>query len=141
VPLVVARLAARFYLVDAEGVVIDRFGPQYRQFDLPIVDGLVAGTEAGGVAADPARVHLVQRLFRDVSPRADLFHRISQVNVSDARNAVVLLEGEPAELRLGDEKFLERIERWEAIEQPTRQERTVSEYWELRFDDHFVWAK
>jgi len=48
---IVEPVAERFYLVDAEGVVIDRFGPQYRQFDLPIVDGLVAGTEAGGVAA------------------------------------------------------------------------------------------
>ena len=36
----------QLYLVDASGDVIDEFGPQYAEFDLPIVDGLVARAEA-----------------------------------------------------------------------------------------------
>ena len=30
------------YLVDERGVIIDQYGPQYADLDLPIVDGLSA---------------------------------------------------------------------------------------------------
>src|SRR5690349_10048709 len=40
-PMAIARLGQQLYLVDDQGMIIDEFGPQYREFDLPIVDGLV----------------------------------------------------------------------------------------------------
>ena len=60
-----------------------------------------------------------QRLFHEVSARPDLFRRMSQLDVSNPRNAVVLLDGEPAELRLGDREFLQRLERYDETA-PTR---------------------
>src|SRR6185503_4027743 len=41
-PLAVARLNRQAYLVDSTGVIIDSAGPQYREFDLPVVDGLLS---------------------------------------------------------------------------------------------------
>jgi cell division septal protein FtsQ len=137
-PLAIARLHRQLYLVDEAGV-IDSFGPQYRQFDLPVVDGLLTLT-ARGASVDPARIRLVQRLFQDVSAREDLFRRISQVDVSDAHNAIVLIEGEPAELRLGDRAFLDRLQLYEEMAQAVRDQRVVTEYYELRFDDR-IWVK
>ena len=137
VPLAVARSRGQLFLVDDSGV-IDTFGPQYRQFDVPIVDGLIPAAEAGE-RVDPARVQLVRRLFAEVSTRDDLFQRISQVDVADARNAVVLLDGEPAALHLGDREFLSRLERYLEIEPQLRESPPV-EYYKLQFGDR-VWVK
>jgi cell division septal protein FtsQ len=139
-PLFAARLHGQLYLVDAAGVIIDRFGPQYRQFDLPIVDGLLNETEAGP-AVDAARLGLAQRFIREVSGRADWLSRISQLNVSNPRNAVVLIQGEPAELRLGDEKFLARLDFWKDVADSTRAQMKVEEYWDLRSDDETIVVK
>jgi cell division protein FtsQ len=130
IPLAVARLHGQLYLVDAGGI-IDSFGPQYRQFDLPIVDGLMIDGPAGAVV-NPEGVGLIQRLFREVSVREDWFRRISQVDVSNPRNAVVLLAGERAQLRLGDGHFVERLETYAELAEKLQQQ-PPAEYYELRF--------
>jgi cell division septal protein FtsQ len=139
-PLTVARFRGQLYLVDAEGVIIDSYGPRYRDLDLPVVDGLVNDGPDGPVTS-PERIQLVERVFHDVSARPELFHRLSQLDVSDSRNAVVLLEGEPAELRLGDRDFLERLERYEDIAPRLREQRQVVEYFDLRFGGDRIWVK
>jgi len=138
-PLAVARLRGQLYLVDADGVIIDSCGPRYRDFDLPVVDGLMTDAP-GGPEIDAERIRLVQRVFHDVSARPDLFRRMSQLDVSNPRNAVVLLEGEPAELRLGDRDFLQRLERYEETAPRLRDQRQVVEYYDLRFGDR-IWVK
>lgn len=137
-PLAVARLRGQLYLVDA-AVIIDSYGPRYRDFDLPVVDGLLTDGPDGPVV-DPERIQLVQRVFHDVSGRPDLFRRMSQLDVSDPRNAVVLLDGEPAELKLGDRDFLQRLERYEETAPRLREQRQVVEYYDLRFGDR-IWVK
>ena len=44
-PMGLCRLGSTLYLVDPHGTLIDEFGPQYAEFDLPIIDGLVAAAE------------------------------------------------------------------------------------------------
>jgi cell division protein FtsQ len=40
-PIGIARInGGEMYLVDERGVIIDQYGPQYADFDLPIIDGL-----------------------------------------------------------------------------------------------------
>jgi len=132
VPLAIARIQGQMFLVDDAGV-IEAFGPQHQQFDLPIVDGLIDDRSSPPVV-DPARLRLVRRLFDEVAVREDLFRRISQVNVSNPRNAVVLLDGEPAALHLGDREFVARLERYELLA-PTLHEKPPQEYYLLRFGD------
>ena len=45
-PMGLCRLGSTLYLVDPHGTLIDEFGPQYAEFDLPIIDGLVAARRA-----------------------------------------------------------------------------------------------
>ncbi len=136
-PLAAARLNQRVYLVDATGAVIDAAGPQYAGFDLPIVDGLLAEV-AGGFHVDPARIQLVERLFVELAPRTDLFKRVSQVDVTDPRNAVVVLDGEPARLLLGDREFLARLERYVEAAPGVREHVRIIDYYDLRFDRTIV---
>ena len=138
-PLAIARLNRLAYLVDATGAIIDAAGPQYREFDLPIVDGLLAD-DTGGTLADPERVQLVERLLADLSGRSDLLKRVSQVDVSNPRNAVVLLDGEPARLYLGDREFLARLQRYEEAAARVRERVAAVDYFDLRFDRVFVGA-
>jgi hypothetical protein len=98
------------------------------------VDGLTL-VAPDAALVDPARIRLVDRLMLDLAPRPDLSRRISQINVRDPRNAVILLDDEPAELRLGDRDFLARIEQFETSAAAIRHQRAVNEYWDLRFGD------
>ena len=132
-PLVLGRFAGQLYLIDAEGVVIDLMGPQYSDLDLPVVDGLAASVSIGD-RVDPARIRLADRLLHDLSPRPDLLDRLSQVDVSSPRNAMVTLRDEPAVLYLGDEQFLSRLERWLQTAASIRQQLDIAEHMDLRYD-------
>jgi cell division protein FtsQ len=136
-PMALGRLNGQLYLVDATGTIIAAAGPQYSAFDLPIVDGLLT-EESNGGTVDPRRAQLAERLLTELAPRADLRRRVSQVDVSDPRNAVVLLAGEPAKLYLGDTKFLERLQMYEQTQAGIREHVRAIDYFELRFDRVFV---
>ena len=41
-PIGIGRIDGDLYLVDERGVIIDQYGPQYADLDLPIIDGLSA---------------------------------------------------------------------------------------------------
>jgi len=136
-PLAIGRLNGQLYLVDSTGTIIADAGPQYASFDLPIVDGLLMDDSNGGTA-DPLRAQLTERLLTELTPREDLRRRVSQVDVSDPRNAIVLLDGESAKLYLGDAKFLERLEVYEQAQAGIREHVPDIDYFELRFDRVFV---
>ena len=132
-PVAVARLNGRFHLVDRTGFLIDEAGPRYSDLDLPIVDGLFP--ERDGTMADPARVDVLVRLLADIGTKADLQHRLSQIDVSDARNAVVLIDNEPARLRLGSTDFAERLLRYFEAYEAVQRRVAVADYYDLRFGD------
>ena len=83
------RLGPQLYLVDETGTVIDEFGPQYREFDLPIVDGLVQRRAAAARRSiDAGRAELAARVIAALGARrADLPSRLSQIDVADAHDA------------------------------------------------------
>ena len=134
-PMAVARLDQQLYLVDSSGVIIDEFGPQYREFDLPVIDGLVTTPRHGSPMVDPARALLVERAFEELRARPDLRQRISQIDVSDARDVVVLLDNDAALVHLGDGRFVERLKTYVELG-PTLQERLRDiDYVDMRYDE------
>ena len=60
--------------------------------------------------------------------------RLSEVDVTDAHDAVVLLDGDPALLHLGDDKFLERVQSYLELSPALRERVTEIDYVDLRFD-------
>ena len=58
-----------------------------------------------------------------------------QIDVSDARNAVVLLDGDPTLLRLGNERFVERLQSYHELAPALRERVPVIDYIDLRFDE------
>jgi cell division septal protein FtsQ len=62
--------------------------------------------------------------------------RLSQVDVSDARDAAVLLDGDPVVIRLGYEQFAERLQSYVDVAETLRQRVEDIDYVDLRFGEH-----
>ena len=134
VPMAVARLGPQLYLVDSTGAIMDEFSAQYREFDLPIVDGLVAASRSGPVT-DAARVLLTGRFIDALASRPDLRKRVSQVDVSNDRDLVAILDNGPEALHLGDARFVERLTTYFEISQTLHEQFSELDYVDLRFDE------
>ena len=135
-PIGISRVGTRLYLVDRSGTVIDEFGPRYREFDLPIVDGLVRSTtKKGKPAIDRRRAELAARVVDSVATRQAIAKRLSQIDVSNPSDVVVLLDGDPALLHLGGERFVERLRSYLEVAPALRDRVADIDYVDLRFDD------
>ncbi len=134
-PMGLCRLGSALYLIDPHGTLIDEFGPQYSEFDLPIIDGLTRTPNAGQPVVDETRADLAARLIDALSARKDLAQRISQIDVADAHDAVVLLQNDGALLHLGEDKFLERLQSYVDLAPALRQRVPDIDYVDLRFDE------
>jgi cell division protein FtsQ len=133
-PMGLCRLGSTLYLIDPRGVVIDEFGPQYSEFDLPIIDGLVRSPNTGQPTIDESRAELAARVIEALAPRKDLAQRVSQIDVRDAHDAVLLLDNDAALLHLGDDKFLERVQSYVDLAPALKQRVPEIDYVDLRFD-------
>jgi cell division protein FtsQ len=96
--------AARFLLVDAQGVLLDP--PLRAQFAFPVVTGL---TDEQTDAERRVRVRAMQALMDDLGPAGQ---NISEINaaVPDDLTVVAQVEGRPLELKLGDGNYAKRVQ-------------------------------
>ena len=134
-PIDAGRMDGEMYLVDERGVIIDQFGPQYADLDLPIVDGLAARPGNRGSAVDEARAELAARVIAALQAKPDIARRLSQIDVSDLHNAAVILTGDPAVIDLGDDQFLPRLESYLELAPALRERVPDIDYVDVRFDD------
>ena len=136
-PIGIGRLGETLYLIDQQGVVIDEFGPSHAEFDLPLIDGLATSTDArdGARAVDPGRAALAMRLLASLQAHPGLAGRISQVDVSDVRDAVVVLKGDAALIRVGEDQFAERLQSYLDLAPALRERVPQMDYVDLRFGE------
>lgn len=134
-PIGIGRLRGDLYLVDDHGIVINQFGPQYADLDLPIIDGLAAAPGDSDGMTDEARADLAARVLAAVRTKPEIARRLSQVDVADLHNAAVILEGDPAVIHLGEDQFLPRLESYLELSSALRARVPDIDYVDLRFDD------
>jgi cell division protein FtsQ len=135
VPMAIARIDQTLYLVDQDGVIIDEYAPAHQAFDLPLVDGLVDAKTKDNVTVVPERAQLARRLFSAFDRLPALRERLSQIDVSSSRDAVVIIDDDSALLHLGADKFAERLQRYLDL-RPTLHDRFQRiDYVDLRFDE------
>jgi cell division protein FtsQ len=113
-PMAIGRLGDQLFLVDAGGVIIDEYGPQYAQYDLPIVDGLVTAPSAGAPAIKA---------------------RVAQFDVANAHDVVALVDQDPVWLHLGDRDFAARVRRYLELAPTLKGEHDDIDYVDLRFEE------
>ncbi len=134
-PMGLARIDGRLFLIDATGMVIEEYGAQHAEYDLPIVDGLRGDTRATGFLIDPARAMLAARLIDATAGDPAIGPRVSQIDVTDAHDAVVLLNGDRALLHVGEGQFLERLRSYLTLAPTLRDRLSDIDYVDLRFDE------
>jgi len=138
VPMAIARLNGELFLVDRSGIIIDAFGPAHREFDLPIVDGLIGAEATRGSFVDPDRVAAAGQFLAALAARPDLLERLSQVDVSNPHDIVVLLGEDPVLLHVGDRSFAERLDRYLTWAPALGERFEGLDYVDLRFADQVV---
>jgi len=134
-PIGIGRIDGEMYLVDEHGVIIDQYGPQYAEFDLPVIDGLTAVPADGGSLTDESRAELASRVVAALKAKPAIARRLSQIDVGDAHNAAVILIGDPAVIHLGDDQFLARLDAYLDLASALRERVANIDYVDLRFDD------
>jgi cell division septal protein FtsQ len=99
------------YLVDGEGVVLDRHGARYESVDSPIVLGLKNIARENAREDNLARMRLylrvVEALARSERPR---LQTLSEISVEDPQRVALIPAEDPVPIYVGTEKFLERYE-------------------------------
>lgn len=131
IPVGLARLGDRLYLIDSGGAVIAEHGAPLTDHNLPIIDGLLLGSGRG---VDETRAQLAARLISSIHPYPELLSQVSQVDVSDPHNAVVLLNDSPTLIYLGEDKFAERLQEYLDLLPALRSHVIDIDYIDFRFD-------
>jgi cell division protein FtsQ len=134
-PMGIGRIGMTMYLIDHKGVIVDEYGPAYADIDLPIIDGLGASPQDGGSIIDVARAEFAARVIAALSARPEIARQVSQIDVSDLHDAVVILDGDPALLRLGDAEFVARLQQYIDLAPALRERLSAIDYVDLRFDE------
>lgn len=133
-PIALCRINGQLYLVDRSARIIDEFGPKYTQFDMPIIDNAARTAPAGEPMLDERKVALAARVIDELAGNRALAARVSQIDVADAFDAVVLLDDDPARLHLGTSRFAERLQGYIDIAERLRETVPDIEYANLQFD-------
>ena len=141
-PIGIGRIAGGLYLLDQHGGIIDEYGPHHADFDLPIIDGLATARRSavpGPADADPVvdegSAALASRVISSLQGRPELAGRVSQIDVSDARDAVVILKNDTALVRIGDDQFAERLQSYLDLVAALREKVPQIDYVDLRFGE------
>jgi hypothetical protein len=61
--------------------------------------------------------------------------RVSQIDVTDAHNAALILDHDPAVIYVGDDRFLARLESYLGLASALRERVADIDYVDLRFDE------
>ena len=134
-PMAIGRVNDDLYLIDDRGGIIDQFGPNYADFDLPIIDGLAAPPRDDGPLIDETRAALAGRVLASLQSRPDLARRVSEIDVRDVRDAVLILKDDTALVRVGTEQFAERLQSYLDLAPALRERVAAIDYVDLRFDE------
>ena len=90
---------------------------------------------SGATLVDDARASLAARLILDLQRRPDLAARVSQIDVTDVHDAIVVFKDDTALVHLGADKFVERVQSYIDLTPALRERIPEIDYVDLRFDE------
>ena len=133
-PIGIGRFGNDLYLMDGRAAIIDTYGPPHADLDLPIIDGLAATGHNNEMLVDTARGILAVSLLQALTIRPDIAKQVSQIDVSDLRNAMVVFKGDSTAVRVGEQDFVRRLQAYLDLMPALRERIPNIDYVDLRFD-------
>ena len=109
-PVALAGLKETIHVVDKDGIILDRYSSKYGEFDLPLVRGLKSGVGRSVDELNRQRMSLFMRAMKDLDRQEKKYSQlISEADVSDEQNLVVIPMDDTVRIFLGHEDFLKRF--------------------------------
>ncbi len=133
-PSGLARFGRQLYVIDAVGTVIAPHGPMSADVDLPIVTGL----SGAAAAEDDGRVRLAAQVLNALRIDPELAAHVSEIDVRDPYDAVILLNDDRTLVRVGSERFAERVREYRELAPALRTHVPDIDYVDMRFEGRVV---
>lgn len=109
-PAALAGVKDSIHVVDRDGVLLDRYSPRYGKFDLPLVKGLDAEPGRSVNEANRKRMSLFLRAMEELDSQGDQYTKfISEADVSDDQNLVIIPMDDTVRIQMGHQDFLKRF--------------------------------
>lgn len=109
-PVALAGIEDTIHVVDAEGTILDRYAPKYGKFDLPIIKGLALESGPSSNDVNERRMSLFLRAMEELDSEGDQYTElISEADVTDEQNLVVIPMDDTVRILLGHQDFLRRF--------------------------------
>ncbi len=118
-----AAIDNELYVVDQEGVILDRPGPGHQSIDGPIVRGLMNAARENAQEENILRMQVYLRVVEELAPHN---RSISEIDVETPKQVAVIPTEDPIPVRLGDNDFLMRYETF--VSQKELYDRLKEEY-------------
>jgi cell division protein FtsQ len=139
-PIAFVRQGQQIGLVDANGVLLTMPAAMMAQhsYSFPVVTGIHASDP---LAARKGRMEVYQRLLAELDSNGQrLSEQISEIDVSDTEDAQVLMpeQGGDILVHFGEDRFLERYQRYKAHIAEWRQQHPKLTGVDLRYDQKVV---
>jgi cell division protein FtsQ len=132
VPVVLVKVRDGIYLADGEGVLLDRFGPEYSDYDFPILTGL----ERAGRDTMKRKIQLgaafVNFLYR---ARPQLADQVSEVSMEDDKDLEVRLNDGGPPLKVSPDGFGLNLDTYLAMRNYIASNYGEVKYVDLRWKD------
>lgn len=138
----IATIDGEFYVVDADGSVLDRYSARHKLIDGPIVKGLINVARENAREDNQARMRAYLAVITDFRAAAeDYLSYISEIDVENPRKVALIPTDEPIPVFVGNQGFLRRYQTFKnnrnLYEELKRQYGTI-EYVDVTFEDKII---
>jgi cell division protein FtsQ len=110
VPSVILEMSERLMLTDDDGILLDEYDPHYGKLDVPVFTGIL-GKDAESYRSYQEENtllirHALKALAEIKSGESQYMTLISEIDISDRNNLIVILVDDNTEIHLGKEDYL-----------------------------------
>ncbi len=141
-PAAVATIDGEFYVVDADGTVLDHYGARHKSIDGPIVKGLINVARENAREDNRERMRTYLAVITDFRTAAeDLLSYISEIDVANPRKVALIPTDEPIPVFVGDRAFLHRYQIFRnsrALYEELKAQYGTIEYIDVTFEDKII---
>lgn len=138
----IATIDGEFYVVDADGLVLDRYGARHKSIDGPIVKGLINVARENAREENQTRMRAYLAVVTDFKTAPeDLLGYISEIDVENPRKVALIPTDEPIPVFVGDRSFLHRYQVFQGgrgLYEELKQQYGSIEYVDVTFDDKII---
>jgi cell division protein FtsQ len=113
IPSVILEIEGHLMIADEEGVLLDKYTPQYGKLDVPVFRGVVGKDPAAYSsyqALNSTNIRRALDILSEIESAAPQYARkISEVDIADPDNLKIMLVDDATEIYLGKEDYVKRF--------------------------------